>query len=95
MFLGRVMGRVVTSVADPGMHGLPLLIVQPLDPALNPKGAPIIVTDRVGVGTGEIVSCETSREAGLGLPNPLTPTDASIVARVDEVHIPAARADKR
>jgi microcompartment protein CcmK/EutM len=87
MFYARVIGKVVTSVADPGLAGYGLLLVQPLSPEGSPKGAPVIALDRVGVGAGEDVFCETSKEAGLGLPRELVPTDASIVARVDAVHL--------
>ena len=87
MFFARVMGKVVTSVSDPGLQGYPLLLVQPLNERWEPRGNPIIATDRVGVGPGEEVFCETSKEAGLGLPRELIPTDASIVARVDRVDI--------
>ena len=87
MFFARVIGKVVNSVADAGLRGYALLIVQPLSPTRQPKGAPVIALDRVGVGPGEEVFCETSKEACLGLPNELTPTDASIVARVDAIHL--------
>ena len=87
MFFARVIGKVVNSVADEGLRGYALLIVQPLSPTRQPKGAPVIALDRVGVGPGEEVFCETSKEAGLGLPKELVPTDASIVARVDAVHL--------
>lgn len=87
MFFARVIGKVVNSVADEGLKGYPLLIVQPLAPDRVAKGAPVIAIDRVGVGPGEEVFCETSKEAGLGLPRELVPTDAAIVARVDAVHV--------
>ena len=87
MFFARVIGKVVNSVADPGLTGYALLLVQPLSPDRQPKGAPVIALDRVGVGPGEEVFCETSKEAGLGLPKELVPTDASIVARVDTVNV--------
>lgn len=87
MFFARVIGKVVNSVADEGLKGYALLIVQPLAPDRQPKGAPVIALDRVGVGPGEEVFCETSKEAGLGLPRELVPTDASVVARVDAIHV--------
>jgi ethanolamine utilization protein EutN len=87
MFFARVVGKVVNSVADEGLKGYPLLVVQPLAPDRKPKGAPVIALDRVGVGPGEEVFCETSKEAGLGLPKELVPTDASIVARVDAITV--------
>jgi microcompartment protein CcmK/EutM len=88
VFFARVIGKVVTSVSDDGLTGYPLLIVQPLAPDRKEKGAPVIALDRVGVGPGEEVFCETSKDAGLGLPKPLVAADAAIVARVDAVHIP-------
>lgn len=87
MFFARVIGKVVNSVSDAGLSGYALLIVQPLTPTGTPSGAPVIALDRVGVGPGEDVFCETSKEAGLGLPKELVPTDASIVARVDTSHV--------
>lgn len=87
MFFARVIGKVVNSVADEGLKGYALLIVQPLAPDRRPTGAPVIALDRVGVGPGEEVFCETSKEAGLGLPRELVPTDAAVVARVDAIHV--------
>lgn len=88
MFFARVIGKVVTNVSDAGLASYPLLIVQPLAPDRSPRGAPLIALDRVGVGPGEEVFCETSKEAGLGLPRELVPADAAIVARVDAIHVP-------
>jgi microcompartment protein CcmK/EutM len=87
MFYARVIGKVVTSVSEAGLRGFPLLIVQPIDPHGAAKGAPVVATDRVGVGPGEDVLCEVSKEAGLGLARELVPTDASIIARVDRVDV--------
>jgi ethanolamine utilization protein EutN len=89
MFLGRVVGNAVVTVKSEGLHGFPLLVVQPLDHHQKPKGAPIIVLDRIGVGPGEVVMLETSREATLGLRHPLVPTDVAIVARVDSMLVEA------
>lgn len=69
-----------------GFQGFKLLLVQPLNKKKEPKGQPIIATDRIGVGPGEIVFLEKSKEAILGLPDLLVPSDASIVARVDSMY---------
>ncbi|MBI4872243.1 MAG: EutN/CcmL family microcompartment protein [Candidatus Riflebacteria bacterium] len=87
MFLGRVIGNAVVTAKDPGLKGFPLLLVQPLDHHLRLKGQPIIVVDRVGVGPGETVILETSREASFRLRLPLVPTDCSIVAKVDSSNV--------
>ena len=86
MFLGRVIGNVVATAKVETMEGFKLLLVQPLDHEEKPSGAPIVATDRVGVGPGELVFLEKSKEAILGLENPLVPSDASVVARVDSMY---------
>lgn len=87
MNLARVIGNVVATAKDPGLVPLPLLIVQPLTPQQEPKGSPLIATDRIGVGPGEIVILEKSKEAGLGLAKNLVPTDLSIVGKVDAIRL--------
>lgn len=87
MFLGRVIGNVVATAKVETMEGFKLLLIQPLDHEQKPNGAPIIATDRVGVGSGELIFWEKSKEAILGLANPLVPSDASVVARVDSMYI--------
>ena len=83
MLLGRVMGTVVASAKWETLVGWKLLLVQPLDRHERATGSPLVAIDRVGVGTGELVMLERSKEAILGLPNELTPADAAIVGRVD------------
>ncbi len=91
MNLGRVVGNVVVSAKDEGLNGFPLLLVQPLTAYGEPKGQPIIVLDRIGVGPGETVMMETSREAAFALRHPLVPTDCSIVGKVDSMHLAPRR----
>lgn len=85
MFLGKVVGTVVATVKSKGFEGFKLLLVQPLTSEKKPKGSPIVATDRTGVGPGEIVFLEKSKEAILGLDNLLVPSDASVVGRVDSM----------
>ena len=59
------------------------MIVQPVDRAGRDHGKPVVAIDRIGVGEGELVLVEKSKEAILGLQQELTPADAAIVARVD------------
>ena len=87
MLLGRVIGNVVVSAKDEGLKGYPLLLVQPLTHRYENKGQPIVVLDRIGVGPGEVVMMETSREATFHLRSPLVPTDGSIVGKVDVMDI--------
>lgn len=83
MILGRVIGTVVSSAKWVTLEGWKLLLVQPLDRHEQAAGAPLVAIDRTGVGKGELVMLEKSKEAILGLTNELTPADAAIVGRVD------------
>ena len=55
MLIGRVIGTVVATRKDEKLIGSKLMITQPLDLELNPKGDPIIAVDTVGAGIGELV----------------------------------------
>ena len=65
MYLARVLGRLVSTVKQDTLHGVPLQWVQPLTAQGAPTGKPIVALDRVGVGPGEVVVYITSREAAI------------------------------
>ena len=50
MYLGRVIGRVWSTVKDPALAAQRLLLVQPLTPEGNPTGKRLVVTDAMGAG---------------------------------------------
>ncbi len=86
MELGRVTGTVVATTIYPGLEGIRLLIVQPLDRRLNPRGRPVVAADGVAMAApGDLVSIVASREASLALPVAPGPVDHAIVAIVDAV----------
>ncbi|MEJ2187975.1 MAG: EutN/CcmL family microcompartment protein [Acidobacteriota bacterium] len=86
MQLGRVTGTVVASTVYPGLEGVRLLIVQPLDRALQPRGASVVAADGVAMaGPGELVYVVASREASLAMPEPFVPVDHAVVGIVDAV----------
>ena len=88
MLLGRVIGQVVPCVIVPGLTGVPLLIVQPLDKKLNPKGKTIVAADATRMaGPGELVSYEGGREAAMALETTFVPVDHAIIALVDGVNV--------
>ncbi len=87
MHLARVIGNVVATVKDPGLHGQKLLIVQPLSPTRHPVGDPVIAVDGIGVGVGEDVFFVRGREASfLFLPADV-PADVGIVGKVDTIAV--------
>jgi ethanolamine utilization protein EutN len=88
MLLGRVIGQVVPCVIYEGLQGVPLLIVQPLDKQLNPKGKAVVAADATRMaGPGELVSYEGGREAAMALDTTFVPVDHAIIAIVDGVNI--------
>ncbi len=87
MFVADVIGTLVASVKDPALEGIKLLLVQPLDETLAPKGSPLVATDAIGIGVGERAFCVLGREAALALPDTFAPVDAAIVGIVDRVDV--------
>jgi ethanolamine utilization protein EutN len=86
MKLGRIIGRVVSTVKVESFDGAKLLLVQPLDETLANVGDPIVAIDTICSGTGDLIYYETSREAGRVL-NIMNPCDAAIMGIVDEVNL--------
>jgi ethanolamine utilization protein EutN len=88
MLLGRVIGQVVPAIVYDGLQGVPMLIVQPLDKKLNPKGKTLVAADATRMaGPGELVSYEGGREAALALDTTFVPVDHAIIAIVDGVNV--------
>jgi ethanolamine utilization protein EutN len=88
MRLGRVIGRVVATRKDQGLHARKLLLVQPLDAALVPRGRSLVVIDSVGAGPGEVVFWVRGREASYPFLPDATPADATIAGIVDPSCLP-------
>ena len=86
MQLARVTGTVVASTKVPGLDGIKLLIIQPLDRHQQPLGTPVVAADAVHMaGPGELVYFVASREAAQALEETFVPVDHAIVGIVDAV----------
>jgi ethanolamine utilization protein EutN len=83
--VARVIGDVVATRKDPALHGVKLLIVQPVDTAQNAVGRPLVAADAAGAGTGELVFFVRGREASFPFYPAEPPVDAAIVGIVDPV----------
>ena len=55
MFLGRVIGTVVSTIKHPAYDDTKLMVVQPTDPDGSSHDAAIVAVDAVGAGVGEQV----------------------------------------
>ena len=85
MELARVLGTVTATEKTPGLTGVKLLLVEPLDEQLRVVGDPFVACDGTQAGPGEIVTWVGGREAVFALPQHFVPVDATIVGIVDTV----------
>jgi ethanolamine utilization protein EutN len=86
MILARVVGQLISTQKRPQFEGAKLLLVQPESPDGEAKGATLLAIDSVGVGVGErVIVVLEGRAAGEALGRKLSPVDAAIIGRVDEL----------
>ena len=83
MHIARVIGDVVVTRKDENLHGIKLLLVQPLTPQNEPSGRPLVAVDSVGAGVGETVFFVRGKEASFPFYPAEPPVDAGIVGIVD------------
>lgn len=83
MQIARVIGTVVSTHKDENLAGITLLLVQPLTPAREPAGRPLVAVDAVGAGVGEEVFFVRGKEASFPFYPVEAPVDAGIVGIVD------------
>lgn len=88
MKFSKVMGTAVCTVKYEGLEGLKLLVVQPLDKALQPEGGLVVAVDVVQAGPGDICVTARAREAALAMPEiTFVPVDLTLVGIVDEYEV--------
>ncbi len=84
MYLARVTGRVVASQRYPGLEGVALQWIQPVDELGAPMGAQLVACAAIASGPGDLVQYVDGREAALALPRTFVPVDAAVVGFVEE-----------
>jgi carbon dioxide concentrating mechanism protein CcmL len=90
--LGVVRGKVVLSLADPGLAGTRLLIVEPvtstsLANGQEPGGGKqLVVADQLGPAEGQIIGFVEGREAANPYWPGRAPVDAYCSLIVDQLH---------
>jgi len=84
MYLARVTGRVVASTRYPGLEGVALQWIQPLDESGAAAGAEIVACAAVSSGPGDLVHFVDGREAALACPETFVPVDAAIIGFVEQ-----------
>jgi ethanolamine utilization protein EutN len=86
MYLARVIGRLVASRRYPGLEGVPLQLVQPLDEHGEAMGDTLVATAVVSTGPGDLVHFVDGREGALACPETFVPVDAAIIGFVEQCH---------
>lgn len=84
MYLAQVTGRVVATAKYPGLDGVPLQWIQPIDEDGEPMGAQLVATAVVSTGPGDFVHYVDGREAAMACPETFVPVDAAIIGFVEQ-----------
>jgi microcompartment protein CcmK/EutM len=81
--LARVLGEIVSTMKDPNLMGIKMLVLQPLAASGEAAGRTLVALDSVGAGVGENVFFVRGREAAFPFYPAEPPADATIVGIVD------------
>lgn len=87
MYLGKVIGTIVSTSKQEGLVGSKLLIVGRLNEMQQETGQTEIAIDTVGAGCGEIVIVSNGSSARTVDGMDGSPVDAAIVGIVDAVEL--------
>ena len=83
MFLGRVVGTLVSTQKEASLNGLKFLVVRRLSVANEDERGYVVAADAVGAGLGEVVMVATGSSARQTRQTDKRPCDAVIMAIVD------------
>jgi microcompartment protein CcmK/EutM len=87
MFLGKVIGTVWSTKKTPDLEGVRFLVVHPYDLDKQPTKNIVVVADRLGAGTGEVVMCAYGKAARSAIGNQEMSIEAAVVGIVDRVDL--------
>jgi ethanolamine utilization protein EutN/carbon dioxide concentrating mechanism protein CcmL len=83
MYIGKVVGTVVSTIKDPKVVSLKFQVVQELDEENQPRGKYIVAADTVGAGQGDLVLFAQGSSARQTVLTDGRPIDAAILAVID------------
>jgi microcompartment protein CcmK/EutM len=84
MYLARVIGRMVASARYPGLDGVALQWIQPLDEDGAAMGDAFVACAAIDSGPGDLVHFVDGREAALACPETFVPVDHAIIGFVSQ-----------
>ena len=83
--MGRITGRLVASTRYPGLEGVRLQLLQPIDEHGAPMGPQLVAAVALDVGPGDLVHFIDGREAALALPDEtFVPVDVAVTGYVEQ-----------
>jgi len=83
MFIGKVVGTVVSSIKDPKVAALKFQVVQELDERNRPRNKYVVAADTIGAGQGDLVLFSQGSSARQTTLTDGRPIDAAIFAVID------------
>lgn len=83
MYLSKVIGTVVATIKDESLKGVKLLVILPVDSNGDACGSPLVASDTIGAGFGDLVFCARSKDGAMPLPDPNAPSDSGIIGILD------------
>jgi len=88
MFYGKVIGNIVATIKVKELEGKKIRIVRPVDMQTGLEyGKFIVALDITDSGIGDYVGYEDGKEAAWAFEPEEVPTDATIVAIIDDINI--------
>ena len=87
MQICRTVGTVVATRKEERLRALKLLLVEPVSPAGDSVGRPLVAVDAVGAGVGETVLIAQGSSARMTDVSGDRPVDAVIMAIVDTIDV--------
>ncbi len=84
MYLARIVGQAVATQKYPGLEGVALQLIQPLDEDGADSGGVLVACAAISVGPGDFVSYVDGREAAMACPETYVPVDAAVVGFVSQ-----------
>lgn len=94
MFLAKVVGTVWSTKKTADLEGVRFLVVHPYDLDKEPTRNIVVVADRLGAGTGEMVMCAFGKAARSAIGNQDMSIEAAVVGIVDRVDIHDVASDE-
>lgn len=83
MFVGKVLGSVVSTRKSEKLVGNKFMIVEPAS-GMGSQAGQVVAVDNIGAGIGEYVLVATGSAARIGCDRADAPIDAAIVGIIDD-----------